>query len=115
MAISGQLAKAKEKAETQIFLDTSGSPTATDATVATESPAFQEMEALRALPRALMAGTDEPGGNGGAQLRFVIHDGAQTTRDAHLTAILGTTELPSYEGTASLWSEMISKRCFMRV
>jgi hypothetical protein len=53
---------AREKAEKQRYLQVSANAAGTDATVATESPAYLEMEALRHLPRALMAGTDEPGG-----------------------------------------------------
>lgn len=53
-------------------------------------------------------GPNNVGGNGGAQLRFIVHDGSDTTADAHLLALIGADKLPSYEGTAYLVMKNLS-------
>lgn len=50
----------------------------------------------------VFGGDSAPGANGGAIFRFVQYTGAQSTADPHLSALLDTTLLPSYAGTAYL-------------
>ena len=52
-------------------------------------------------------GEKEPGGNGGMAGRFVIHPGDQVAVDPHLESVIGSSELPTYAGTAYiLWKHL---------